>query len=298
MTTTTVRADRRRMDPVCLWILIPTLALFTLAITLPTIMGLFMSFTNSIGFGTWEFIGLNNYIALFQDPAVLESYAFTFGFAIVTVLTVNVLAFLLALGLTARVRALTTLRAIFVLPMMISGIVIAFVFNFLFSNSLPALGTALGIPGLSTSVLANPDLAWLAIVVVTTWSAIPGTLLIYIAGLLSVPREVYEAADIDGATPFARVRHITLPLVAVYVAINMILGVKNFLNTYEIIIGLTDGGPGTATRSIAMTIFTGFSSGDYAFQMANATIFFLIVVLITIVQLRFTQRGDKQGAKA
>ena len=81
--------------------------------------------------------------------------------------------------------------------------------------------------------------------------------------------------------------------VAGYVAINMILGVKNFLNAYEIIVGLTDGGPGTSTRSIAMTIFTGFSGGDYAFQMANAAIFFLIVVLITLVQLRFTQRGEK-----
>jgi raffinose/stachyose/melibiose transport system permease protein len=281
------------MDPVYLWIIIPTLVLFTAAITLPTIMGLFMSFTNSIGFGTWEFIGLNNYIAIFQDPAILQGYAFTFGFAIVTVLAVNVLAFLLALGLTARVRALTTLRAVFVLPMVISGIVIAYVFNFLFSNSLPVLGTALGIPALSTSVLGNPDLAWIAIVIVTTWSAIPGTLLIYIAGLLAVPREVYEAADIDGATPIAKLTHITLPLVAGYVAINMILGIKNFLNAYEIIIGLTNGGPGTSTRSIAMTIFTGFSSGDYAFQMANAAIFFLIVVLITLVQLRITQRGGQ-----
>ncbi|WP_020017983.1 carbohydrate ABC transporter permease [Promicromonospora sukumoe] len=291
--TTTAPVIRRRMDPVYLWIIIPTLALFTLAITLPTVMGLFMSFTNSIGFGTWEFIGLNNYVAIFQDPAILQSYAFTFGFAIVTVLAVNVLAFLLALGLTARIRALTALRAIFVLPMVISGIVIAYVFNFLFSNSLPALGTALGIPWLSTSVLVNPDLAWVAIVIVTTWSAIPGTLLIYIAGLVTVPREVYEAADIDGATPLRRLTHITLPLVAGYVAINMILGVKNFLNAYEIIVGLTDGGPGTSTRSIAMTIFTGFSGGDYAFQMANAAIFFLIVVAITLVQLRFTQRGEK-----
>lgn len=291
--TTTAPVTPRRMDPVYLWIIIPTLALFTLAITLPTIMGLFMSFTNSIGFGTWEFIGLNNYIAIFQDPAILQSYAFTFGFAIVTVLAVNALAFLLALGLTARIRALTALRAIFVLPMVISGIVIAYVFNFLFSNSLPALGTALGIPWLSTSVLVNPDLAWVAIVIVTTWSAIPGTLLIYIAGLVTVPREVYEAADIDGASPLRRLTHITLPLVAGYVAINMILGVKNFLNAYEIIVGLTDGGPGTSTRSIAMTIFTGFSGGDYAFQMANAAIFFLIVVLITLAQLRFTQRGEK-----
>ena len=134
-------------------------------------------------------------------PGDPRGYSFTFGFAIVTVLLVNVIAFLLAVGLTSRASGLKTgLRAVFVIPMVISGIVIAYVFNFLFSNSLPALGTSLGIPWLSESILANPDLAWLAIVIVTAWQSIPGTLLIYIAGLLSIPGEVYEAADIDGAS--------------------------------------------------------------------------------------------------
>ena len=167
-------------------------------------MGIFFSFTNSIGFGDWEFVGFINYIAAFSDPAILQSYLFTFGFAAVTVLVVNVVAFLLAVGLTAQIRVKTGLRAIFVIPMVISGIVIAYVFNFLFSNSVPALGQALGIGWLSESMLANPDLAWVAIVIVTAWQAIPGTLLIYIAGLLSIPGEVYEAADIDGAGKLAQ----------------------------------------------------------------------------------------------
>ena len=162
--------------------------LFTLAITLPAIIGIFFSFTNSIGFGDWEFVGFINYIAAFSDPAILQSYLFTFGFAAVTVVVVNAVAFLLAVGLTSRIRFKTGLRTIFVIPMVISGIVIAFVFNFLFSNSVPALGQALGIGWLSESILANPDLAWVAIVIVTAWQAIPGTLLIYIAGLLVDPR--------------------------------------------------------------------------------------------------------------
>ena len=283
------RRGRPRVDPVYYLFLIPTLVLFTLAITVPAILGIFYSFTNFIGFGEWQFIGLTNYIAAFSDPAILASYAFTFGFAIVTVLLVNVIAFLLAVGLTSRIRLKTGLRAVFVIPMVISGIVIAFVFNFLFSNSVPALGAALGIPWLSESILANPDLAWLAIVIVTAWQSIPGTLLIYIAGLLSIPGDVYEAADIDGATPWVKLRSVTLPLVAGYVVINVILGFKNYLNVYEVIVGLTNGGPGTATRSIAMTIFTGFTGGDYAYQMANATIFFLISVVLAVVQLRMTR---------
>ena len=285
----TMPRTRRRVEGVYYVFLLPALILFTLAITIPAIIGIFFSFTDSIGFGDWEFVGLINYVAVFTDPAILQSYLFTFGFAAVTVVVVNAVAFLLAVGLVSRVRLKTGLRAIFVIPMVISGIIIAYVFNFLFSNSVPALGQAWGIPWLSESILANPDLAWVAIVIVTAWQAIPGTLLIYIAGLLSIPGDVYEAAEIDGAGKTQQLLRITLPLVAGYVVINVILGFKNFLNAYDIIVGLTNGGPGTATRSIAMTIFTGFSGGDYAYQMANATIFFVIALILSLLQLRLTR---------
>lgn len=281
--------SRRRVEPIYYLFLLPTLALFTLAITVPAVTGIFFSFTDSIGIGSWNFIGFTNYVAMFSDPAILQSYLFTIGFSIATVIVVNVAAFLLAVGLTSRIRLRTGLRAVFVIPMVISGIIIAYVFNFLFSNSLPAAGSALGIPFLETSLLANPDLAWIAIVIVTAWQAIPGTLLIYIAGLLSVPGDVYEAASLDGASKTQQLLRITLPLVAGYVVINVILGFKGFLNAYDIIVGLTNGGPGTATRSVAMTIIAGFNGGDYAYQMANATIFFLVAVAISILQLSLTR---------
>lgn len=298
-TTTIVTGGKRRprstakVEPIYYLFLLPSLILFTLAITVPGAIGIFFSFTDSIGIGDWNFIGLTNYVALFSDPAILQSYLFTFGFSIATVIAVNVVAFLLAVGLTSRIRFKTGLRTIFVIPMVISGIIIAYVFNFLFSNSIPAAGSALGIGWLETSLLANPDLAWVAIVFVTAWQAIPGTMLIYIAGLLSVPGEVYEAADIDGASKTQQLLRITLPLVAGYVVINVILGFKGFLNAYDIIVGLTGGGPGTATRSIAMTIIAGFNGGDYAYQMANATVFFVVAVLISVLQLSLT-RGRNQ----
>lgn len=280
---------KTRVEPIYYLFLLPSLILFTLAITVPGVIGIFFSFTDSIGIGEWNFVGLTNYVALFSDPAILQSYLFTFGFSIATVIAVNVVAFLLAVGLTSRIRFKTGLRTIFVIPMVISGIIIAYVFNFLFSNSIPAAGSALGIGWLETSLLANPDLAWVAVVLVTAWQAIPGTMLIYIAGLLSVPGEVYEAADIDGASKTQQLLRITLPLVAGYVVINVILGFKGFLNAYDIIVGLTNGGPGTATRSIAMTIIAGFNGGDYAYQMANATIFFIVAILISVLQLSLTR---------
>ncbi len=286
---TGIQHRKPKIDPVYYAFLLPALALFTVAITVPAVTGIVYSFTNSIGFGDFEFIGFLNYVVLFSDPAVLSSYGFTMGFSVVTVILVNVIAFFLALGLTSRIRFKNALRSTFVIPMVVSGIIIAYVFQYLFSNSVPALGQAIGSKVLSESILANPDLAWVGIVIVTAWQAVPSAMLIYIAGLLSIPGEVYEAGQIDGANGSQRLRLITLPLVAGYIVINVIVSFKNFINSYDIIVGLTNGGPGTSTRSVAMTIFTGFTGGDYAYQMANAAIFFLIAIVIAVLQLRVTR---------
>ena len=285
----TARTKRQRVDPVFYAFLLPALILFTIAITVPAITGIVYSFTNSIGFGDFEFIGFLNYTVLFSDPAILSSYGFTLGFSLVTVILVNVIAFALALGLTSRIRFKNALRSAFVIPMVVSGIIIAYVFQYLFSNSLPQLGEALGNPVLSESILANADLAWIGVVIVTAWQAVPSAMLIYIAGLLSISADVYEAGQIDGANGWQRLKSITLPLVAGYILINVIVSFKNFINSYDIIVGLTNGGPGTATRSVAMTIFTGFTGGDYAYQMANAAIFFIIAIVIAVLQLRVTR---------
>lgn len=269
--------------------LAPTLLVFTLCIVLPALMGIFFSFTNSVGYGNWEFVGLSNYALMFTDPAILSSFGFTLGFAAITVIVTNIVAFLLAVGLSAKIRARVALRTIFVIPMVVSPIVIAFVFKFLFAKTVPAAASALGIGPLEETILANPDLAWLSIVIVTAWQAIPGTMLIYIAGLVAIPDDIYEAASIDGIGPWRQMWLITIPLMAGYILINVVLTFKNFLNAYDIIKGLTDGGPGTSTRSVAMTIFRGFTDGDYAYQMATATIFFIITLAIALLQLRLTR---------
>ncbi|MFT3888252.1 MAG: sugar ABC transporter permease [Arachnia sp.] len=288
-----VRHQRPRVEPIYWIFLLPALIAFTLLITYPAIEGLTMSFTNSIGFGTFDWIGFKNYIALFQDDNILASYGFTFLFATVTVVLVNVIAFFLALGLTSKIKFTNALRAVFVIPMVISAIIYSYVFRFLFNNSLTELGKLIGNKTLSESLLANESWAWFAIVIVTVWGSVPGTMLIYIAGLMTVPGEVYEASSIDGATPWKNLVHITLPLVAGYVGINLILGFKGYLGVYDQIVALTGGGPGVATRSVAYTIFAGFGGGDYAYQMANAAVFFVITIIIALLQLRLTQGSNR-----
>ena len=288
--------SRRRVEPIHYLFLLPALAMFTVAIIVPAIMGFFYSLTNSIGFGDWEFVGLRNYIALFQDENVRASYLFTLGFAFVTVIVVNAIAFALALGLTSRVKFLSALRTIYVIPMVISGIVIAFVFQYLFANTAPKFGELIGSELLSTSLLANENWAWLTIVLVTAWQAIPSVMLIYIAGLVTIPSDVYEASSLDGASGWQTLTRITLPLVSGFVLINVIISFKNYLNAYDIIVGLTDGGPGVATRSVAMTIFRGFEGGDYAYQMANAMIFFLISIALAGLQLLVSRGRTNLGS--
>jgi raffinose/stachyose/melibiose transport system permease protein len=280
---------RRRPDGVYYLFLLPALVLFTFFVTLPAVVGFVASLTNSVGFGEFRFIGLVNYRSLVTDPRILGSYAFTFGFALVTVVVTNVVALALALGLHARIPGRTALRAVFVVPMVVSGIVIAYVFNYLFSTSAPAVGAALGASWLQESILAAPETAWIGVVIVTAWQAVPSALIIYLAGLLAVPEDVYEAAALDGAGAWRRLRSITLPLIAGYVLISSVLGLKNFFNAYDIIVGLTGGGPGTSTTSIAMTIFNGFGSGDYGYQMANAVVFFVVLLAVSIAQLRLVR---------
>jgi raffinose/stachyose/melibiose transport system permease protein len=284
------RPRRNRVESAYVIMLLPVVVLFTLFITMPAVVGAFYSFTNYVGYGSWHFIGLTNYTSLFSDPNIRHAYGFTLLFSIVTVVAVNAIALALAIGLSGKIRFKTGLRGIFFVPMVISGIVIAYVFSYLFSTSIPAIATSLGISSWETSILASPHWAWVAVVIVATWQSVPGAMIIYLAGLLSIPGEVYEAASIDGASAWRQFRSITFPLVAGYVVINTILGVKAFLNVYDIIIGTTNGGPGTSTQSVAMTIFTGLYSGDYAYQMANAVIFFLITVIISLLQLEIIRR--------
>src|SRR4051794_32589796 len=140
-----------RVDPTYWVMLVPVLALFTLFITIPALIGVYYSFTNYVGYGAYKFIGLTNYKSLFSDPNILHAYGFTLSFAVFTTIVVNVIALALALGLNARIRFKTALRGVFFIPMVISGLVISYVFNFLFSNSLPAIAKSLGITGLDTS---------------------------------------------------------------------------------------------------------------------------------------------------
>ena len=276
--------------PAYLLMVIPAILLFTFFIIYPAVQGTLWSFTNYVGYGTSKFIGFANYQAAFADPTIRDSYGFTLLFAVVACVLTNVVAMALALALNAKIRWRAGFRTVFFMPMVLSGLVVSYIFTFIIGTSTPIIAGAIHFAPLESSILANQHTAWLGVVFVASWVAVPGAIIIFLAGLVSVPSEVYEAASIDGASTWKAFQKVTFPLLFPFFIINTILTFKAFLNVYDITVGLTGGGPGTATTSVAQTIFNGFFSGDYAYQMANAVIFFVITLLFALFQLSVIRR--------
>lgn len=278
-----------------LLITIPIMALFFCFNTLPLIKGMIYSFTNFKGYGSYEFVGLRNYIDLFGDARVGKSYLFTFKLAVVATIIVNLISLILAMGLNSKIKFKSALRGAYFIPNILGALVVGYIFNYFFTYILPAFGDIINSGALSSSMLSNPKLAWIAIVIVCAWQAIAMNTIIYISGLQTVPEDVYEAASIDGATGWKKFKNITFPLILPFFTINMVLCVKNFLMVFDQIMALTKGGPAQSTESISYLIYNnGMSGGQFGFQSANAVIFFFVVVLISAFQLGVLGKKEEQ----
>lgn len=272
-----------------LLITIPILALFFCFNTLPLIKGVIYSFTNFRGYGSYDWVGLRNYIDLFQDARVGKSYWFTFKLALVTTIVVNVLSLILALGLNSKIKFKSALRGLYFIPNILGALVVGYIFNYFFTYILPAFIQMLG--GEGESMLASTRWAWVAIMIVCAWQSIAMNTIIYISGLQTVPEDVYEAGSIDGATGWAKFKSLTFPLILPFFSINMVLCMKNFLMVFDQIMALTKGGPAQSTESISYLIYNnGMSGGQFGFQSANAVIFFILIVTISVLQMNFTSK--------
>lgn len=278
-----------------LLITVPILALFVCFNTIPLIRGVIYSFTNFKGFGTYDWVGLRNYMDLFTDGRVGKSYWFTFKLAIVTTIVVNVISLLLALGLNSKIRAKSFFRGAYFLPNILGSLVVGYIFNYFFTYILPAVADMIGIEALRSSILSNPSVAWIGVMIVCSWQAIAMNTIIYISGLQTVPEDVYEAGSLDGATGWKQFRHLTFPLIIPFFSINMVLCVKNFLMVFDQIMALTKGGPAQSTESISYLIYNnGMSGGQFGFQSANAVMFFLLIVIVSVAQMKFSSSKEEQ----
>ena len=276
---------RRRKGPILM--VFPGVVLLFCFMTIPALMGMFYSLTDYRGYGGWKFIGLSNYQNLVKDSSILHSYIFTLGFAFLAAILTNMISLLLAAALTQNIRLKGFLRGVFFLPAVLATIVIGYVFNFIFSQAITSIGKGLHNDFLSRSLLGNPQWAWVAIVIVAVWQACAVTTVIYMTGIESISSDIYEAAKVDGANRRQVFWRITLPLVMPFVAVNMVLQLKNQLQVFDLVVALTNGGPGTATQSISFLIYrNGFQGGQFAYQSANAVMYFVLILFISLVQMR------------
>ncbi|PLR82918.1 sugar ABC transporter permease [Bacillus canaveralius] len=277
-------------------IAIPAFVLFFTFHTYPALQGIFYSFTDWKGYGNWNFVGLKNYLNVFKDERALDAYIFTFKFAIISTIIVNMISLLVAMGLNSKIKFHKSLRAVYFLPYILSILIVGFIFNFVFTHFLPKIGEATGLEFLSTNILGDPDLAWIGIVIVAVWQAVAFNTILYLAGLVTISEDLYEAASIDGANHWTRFWKITFPLIAPFFTINMVLSMKNFLMVFDQIMALTGGGPGQSTESISLLIYRGgFEGGEFAYQSANAVIYFIIIVVISIIQLKFLEKREVES---
>ena len=276
-------------------VVIPVVVLFFAFNTLPMIKGVIYSFTNYKGYGSYDYVGLRNYTDLFTDARVGKSYLFTFKYAIAGTVLVNVLSLVMAVALNSNIRGKSALRGVYFVPNILGGLVIGYIFSFIFTYILPTIGEVTGIDFLKTSLLGSTKWAWIAIVIVGAWQGIAMNTIIYISGLQTVPEEVYEACMLDGASGWKKFKSITLPLIMPFVTINLVLCMKNALMVFDQIMSLTKGGPSQSTESISYLIYNnGMSGGQFGFQSANAFVFFIVIVAISLFQMKFLGSKEEQ----
>jgi raffinose/stachyose/melibiose transport system permease protein len=246
---------------------IPAALLFFAFHTFPAIQGIYYSFTNWNGINLdYDFVGFKNYINLFKDTAVRDSYLFTFKFAIFAGVLVNIISLAVAIGLNAKIKGRNFFRAVYFLPNILSVLIVGFIFNFVFTSIIPNLGEKYQIEFLTENILGNANLAWIGILIVFIWQS---------------------------CAFWQQFWKITFPVIAPFFTINMVLAMKNALMVFDQIVAMTGGGPGTVTTSISYLIYTGgLAGGEFAFQSANGVIYFIVIVAISVFQLKVLQKRE------
>ena len=269
--------------------LLPTLVSFVIVFLIPFVMGIYLSFTRftTVENATW--VGIENYIKAFtQDENFLNALWFTIKFTIVSVITINICAFLLALLLTRALKGTVFFRTVFFMPNLIGGIVLGYIWNLL-------INSILGIFGFDITYSA--DYGFWGLVFLLNWQLIGYMMVIYIASLQNIPSELNEAARIDGATPFSILRHITIPMVMPAVTICLFLTITNSFKLFDQNLALTGGAPARETSMLALDIFNTFYGriGWQGVGQAKAVVFFIIVALISFIQLKITSRKEVEN---
>ena len=271
--------------------------LFSAVVILPFIYGLYLTFTSWDGVSKDKpFVGLANYIATFQDAAYWQALGRTLIYSVIAVILVNVVAFFLAYLLTSGIKGQNFFRAGFFVPNLIGGIVLGYIWQFIFKTILVYIGKNAGIGFLSKSWLSSPVPAFIALIIVTVWQLSGYMMLIYIAGLTSVSADLREAAKIDGCTESQVTRSIVIPLMRSSFTICLFLTITRCFMVYDLNLALTEGGPFGSTVMAAMYVYNkAFVTKSYGPGQTEAVILFLFTAIIAVSQAVMNKRKEVEA---
>ena len=267
---------------------LPTLIAFAISFLVPFLMGIYLSFTEFTTVTNTTWVGLKNYKALLGSPDFMNALWFTVKFTVVSVLSINLIAFTLALLLTRGIKATNLFRTVFFMPNLIGGIVLGYIWQIIINGVLIKFGV---------DITFSAKYGFWGLVVLMNWQMAGYMMIIYIAGLQNIPGDLKEAAEIDGASPFQTLKHITKPIVMPSVTICTFLTLTNSFKLFDQNFALTGGAPAKQTAMLALDIYNTFYGriGSEGIGQAKAVIFFIMVAVIAFVQLYITRRKEVES---
>lgn len=267
----------------------PTLLSFAIAFLIPFIIGVYLSFTEFTTVTNAQWAGLSNYIkALTADDTFINSLWFTVKFTVVSIISVNVIAFIFAMILTRGLKGTNLFRTVFFMPNLIGGIVLGYIWNLIINGVLELFGV---------DITFDAKYGFWGLVILMNWQLIGYMMVIYIAGLQNIPHSLLEAAQIDGANHFQTLRYVTIPMVMPSVTICAFLTLSNSFKLFDQNLALTAGAPARETEMLALNIYNTFYGriGWQGVGQAKAVIFFIIVAVLAFIQLRLTSRKEVEA---
>ena len=264
---------------------LPTLIAFSFAFIIPFVMGVYLSFCKFKTITNAQFVGLENYIKIFADKDFVNAFGFTLKFSVVSIITINVFAFILALALTRKIKGTNLFRTVFFMPNLIGGIILGYIWQQMINAVLLKY---------ETTLVANPTYGFWGLVILMNWQMIGYMMIIYVAGLQNVPTDLIEAAQIDGATSLQTLFKVKIPMVMPSITICLFLTVSNSFKLFDQNLALTAGAPSKKTAMLALDIYNTFygRSGFEGVGQANAVLFFIVVAVIALGQLVLTRRKE------
>ena len=264
---------------------LPTLIAFSFAFIIPFVMGVYLSFCKFKTITNAQFVGLENYIKIFADKDFVNAFGFTLKFSVVSIVTINVFAFILALALTRKIKGTNLFRTVFFMPNLIGGIILGYIWQQMINAVLLKY---------ETTLVANPTYGFWGLIILMNWQMIGYMMIIYVAGLQNVPTDLIEAAEIDGATSLQTLFKVKIPMVMPSITICLFLTVSNSFKLFDQNLALTAGAPSKKTAMLALDIYNTFygRSGFDGVGQAKAVLFFIVVAVIALGQLVLTRRKE------